>query len=147
MNNMPQSADLKAAHDGDDDTRTFTIGDLSREFGVTLRTLRFYEDKGLISPQRRGTTRIYSRRDRARLQLILRGKKVGFSLEDIKEMLDLYDLRDGQITQFKVSLSKFRDQISILKSQRDEIDAAITDLTRTCDLVETMLDERRSKGQ
>jgi DNA-binding transcriptional MerR regulator len=147
MNTMPQSADLQPVIDDEDDLRTFTIGDLSREFDVTLRTLRFYEDKGLISPERRGTTRIYSRRDRARLQLILRGKKVGFSLEDIKEMLDLYDLRDGQITQFKVSLSKFRDQISILKSQRDEIDAAITDLTRTCDLVETMLDERRSKGQ
>jgi DNA-binding transcriptional MerR regulator len=93
-------SDLQANADSAQEKDIYSIGDLSREFGVTLRTLRFYEDKGLISPQRRGTTRLYNRRDRARLQLILRGKKVGFSLEDIKEMLDLYDLRDGQVTQF-----------------------------------------------
>ncbi|MEM8877228.1 MAG: MerR family DNA-binding transcriptional regulator [Pseudomonadota bacterium] len=126
--------------------QNYSIGDLSREFGVTLRTLRFYEDKGLISPERRGTTRIYSRRDRGRLQLILRGKKVGFSLEDIKEMLDLYDLRDGQITQLTVSLSKFRDQVRVLEHQRAEIDAAIADLTETCDFVEKTLEEHRAKA-
>ena len=124
----------------------YSIGDLSREFKVTLRTLRFYEDKGLISPERKGTTRIYSRRDRGRLKLILRGKKVGFSLEDIREMLDLYDLRDGQITQLTVSLSKFRDQIRVLEHQRAEIDAAIDDLTQTCDVVEKMLKERRAQA-
>ena len=75
---------------------TFTIGDLAREFGVTLRTLRFYEDKDLIRPRRQGLNRLYGRRDRARLKLILLGKKVGFSLAEIKEMLELYDLRDGQ---------------------------------------------------
>jgi DNA-binding transcriptional MerR regulator len=139
-------SDLQANADSAQEKDIYSIGDLSKEFGVTLRTLRFYEDKGLISPQRRGTTRLYNRRDRARLQLILRGKKVGFSLEDIKEMLDLYDLRDGQVTQLTVSLSKFRDQIGVLESQRQEIDAAIADLTETCDLVEKILDERRAKA-
>lgn len=139
-------SDVQTDADNTNDKDIYSIGDLSREFGVTLRTLRFYEDKDLISPERRGTTRLYNRRDRARLQLILRGKKVGFSLEDIKEMLDLYDLRDGQVTQLTVSLSKFRDQIRVLEHQREEIDAAIADLTRTCDLVEKTLDKRRAKA-
>ena len=90
---------------------TFTIGDLSREFGVTLRTLRFYEDKQLLNPKRHGLNRLYSRRDRARLKLVLMGKKVGFSLTEIKDMLDLYDLKDGQVTQLKVALAKFDKQI------------------------------------
>ena len=139
-------SDRRTDSDKIEGQQIYSIGDLSREFKVTLRTLRFYEDKGLISPERRGTTRIYSRRDRGRLKLILRGKKVGFSLEDIREMLDLYDLRDGQITQLTVSLSKFRDQIRVLQHQRAEIDAAIDDLTQTCDVVEKMLKERRAQA-
>lgn len=139
-------SDRRTDSDKIEGQQIYSIGDLSREFKVTLRTLRFYEDKGLISPERRGTTRIYSRRDRGRLKLILRGKKVGFSLEDIREMLDLYDLRDGQITQLTVSLSKFRDQIRVLEHQRAEIDAAIDDLTQTCDVVEKMLKERRAQA-
>ena len=132
-------SDRRTDSDKIEGQQIYSIGDLSR-------TLRFYEDKGLISPERRGTTRIYSRRDRGRLKLILRGKKVGFSLEDIREMLDLYDLRDGQITQLTVSLSKFRDQIRVLQHQRAEIDAAIDDLTQTCDVVEKMLKERRAQA-
>ena len=139
-------SDRRTDSDKIEGQQIYSIGDLSREFKVTLRTLRFYEDKGLISPERKGTTRIYSRRDRGRLKLILRGKKVGFSLEDIREMLDLYDLRDGQITQLTVSLSKFRDQIRVLEHQRAEIDAAIDDLTQTCDVVEKMLKERRAQA-
>lgn len=139
-------SDRRTDSDKIEGQQIYSIGDLSREFKVTLRTLRFYEDKGLISPERKGTTRIYSRRDRGRLKLILRGKKVGFSLEDIREMLDLYDLRDGQITQLTVSLSKFRDQIRVLGHQRAEIDAAIDDLTQTCDVVEKMLKERRAQA-
>ena len=74
---------------------TFTITDLAGEFKITPRTIRFYEDKHLLQPSRQGLSRVYSRRDRARLQLILRGKRLGFSLAEIKEMLDLYDLGDG----------------------------------------------------
>ena len=126
---------------------TFTIGDLSREFGVTLRTLRFYEDKGLLSPKRHGTSRIYNRRDRARLKLALLGKKIGFSLVEIKEMLDLYDLKDGQATQIRVSLERFESQISHLKQQKQDIEQAIEELTRTMDIVKGMLKEREAAEQ
>lgn len=124
----------------------YTIGDLSREFGVTLRTLRFYEDKGLLNPKRQGMTRIYNRRDRARLKLVLMGKKVGFSLVEIKEMLDLYDLKDGQETQLKVALEKFQNQIDVLKQQKQDIEQAIDELSRTMDVVSGMLDERKASG-
>ncbi|NRG19610.1 MerR family DNA-binding transcriptional regulator [Rhizobiales bacterium] len=117
----------------------FTIGDLAKEFGVTLRTLRFYEDKGLINPKREGLNRIYTRRDRARLKLVLMGKSVGFSLAEIRDMLDLYDLRDGQVTQLKVALSKFNEQIDVLKKQRSDIDRAIEELGRTVEIVGGML--------
>ena len=92
--------------------RTYSITELCREFNVTPRTLRFYEQKGLLSPARRGWTRLFSYRDRARLQLILRGKRVGFALEEIKEMLDLYNLRDGQVTQLKVASVKMRERLN-----------------------------------
>ncbi|ESR26418.1 MerR family transcriptional regulator [Lutibaculum baratangense] len=120
----------------------FTIGDLAREFDITLRALRFYEDKGLLNPRRQGLQRLYSRRDRARLKLILMGKRVGFSLTEIKEMLDLYDLKDGQVTQLRVALDKFGAQISLLEEQRSEIDQALSELRRTHKVVEGMLKER-----
>lgn len=120
----------------------FTIGELAREFDVTLRALRFYQDKGLLHPRRLGQTRIYSRRDRARLKLILMGKRVGFSLREIREVLDLYDLKDGQVTQLKVAEEKFRTQLQKLEAQKADIDLAITDLKRTYDVVAGMLKER-----
>ncbi len=125
----------------------FTIGELSREFDVTLRTIRFYEDKGLLSPRRVGTKRLYSRRDRARLKLILLGKKVGFSLAEIAEMLDLYDLKDGQVTQLRVALEKFDQQIDFLSGQRADIDQALGDLKRARDVVSGMLKEREGRGE
>ena len=121
---------------------SFTIGDLSREFGVTLRTLRFYEDRDLLHPKRIGTSRLYSRRDRARLKLVLMGKKVGFSLVEIKEMLNLYDLKDGQVTQLRVALDGFTRQIAVLRQQKQDIEQAIEELTRTVDVVSGMLRTR-----
>ena len=123
---------------------SFTIGDLSREFGVTLRTLRFYEDKQLLNPRRQGMNRLYSRRDRARLKLVLMGKKVGFSLTEIKEMLDLYDLKDGQVTQLKVALDKFSRQIEVLRQQKQDIEQAIDELSRTVEVVSGMLRDREA---
>lgn len=120
--------------------QVFTISDLSSEFELTTRTLRFYEARGLLEPGRRGQTRLYSRRDRARLKLILQGKRVGFSLTDIKEMLDLYDLKDGQATQLRVSLKRFKERIGDLERQKIDVEEAITDLHRTCQIVEGMLD-------
>ena len=123
----------------------FSIGALAREFDVTLRTIRFYEDKGLLNPRRDGQKRIYSRRDRARLKLILLGKRVGFSLADIGDMLDLYDLKDGQVTQLRVSLGKFDQQIGYLERQRDELDHALGDLRRAREVVAGMLKERERR--
>ena len=122
--------------------RTYSITELCKEFQVTPRTLRFYEQKGLLSPARRGWTRLFSYRDRARLKLILRGKKVGFSLEEIKELLDLYSLRDGQLTQLRVASTKMRERLEALKVQRIELDEAILDLKRTVEIVDGMLRER-----
>ncbi len=129
-----------------DDTKklTFTIGDLSKEFGITLRTLRFYEDKGLLNPRREGLNRIYTKRDRARLKLVLMGKRVGFSLDEIRNMLDLYDLRDGQVTQLRVALTKFNEQIDVLVNQKNDIEQAIGELQRTVDIVSGMLKEKES---
>jgi DNA-binding transcriptional MerR regulator len=120
----------------------FTIRDLSKEFSVSSRTLRFYEEKGLLDPSRRGEQRLYSRRDRARLAYVLAGKAVGFSLEEVREMLDLYDLGDGQVTQLKVAITKFSDRIGRLERQRAEIDSVIAELTRARDGMKAKLAAR-----
>lgn len=122
----------------------FTMTRMTREFGVTARTLRHYEEKGLVTPRRDGSSRFFGPRDRARLKLVLQGKRVGFSLDEIREMLDLYDLKDGQETQMKVALEKFRDRISRLEGQKREIDRAIADLTRTCDVISGLLQSRQA---
>lgn len=122
--------------------QVFTIRDLAREFCVTARTLRFYEEKELLSPQRQGQERLYSRRDRARLKLVLMGKKVGFSLEEIRSMLDLYDLGDGRVTQLKVSYARFNERIERLEAQRQEIDEAIAAMKRASRSLAEMLKER-----
>ncbi|MBL8905395.1 MAG: MerR family DNA-binding transcriptional regulator [Rhizobiales bacterium] len=122
--------------------RTYSITELCREFSVTPRTLRFYEQKGLLAPARRGWTRLFSYRDRARLQLILRGKKVGFSLEEIKEMLELYNLKDGQLTQLRVAATKFRERREALHQQRIEVEEAIEELEKTITLIDSLLKER-----
>ncbi len=124
----------------------FSIGDLAREFGVTLRTLRFYEDKGLVSPRRDGMNRLYSRRDRARLKLVLMGKRVGFSLTEIKNMLDLYDLRDGQVGQLRTALSRFNEQIAVLERQKKDIEQALQELRRTTAVVSGLLKEKEGAG-
>ncbi len=126
-------------------SKRYTISQLSKEFSVTARTLRFYEDKGLLNPAREGQNRIFSHRDRARLKLILQGKRVGFSLSEIKEMLDLYDLRDGQVTQLRVALGKFEERIQHLEQQKVDIEQAIADLQRTKEIVRGMLKERENE--
>jgi DNA-binding transcriptional MerR regulator len=120
----------------------FTIRDLSREFDVSARTLRFYEEKGLLDPSRRGEQRLYSRRDRARLAYVLAGKTVGFSLEEVREMLDLYDLGDGQVTQLKVALAKFAERIERLERQKADIDRVVAELTRARDAMKAKLAAR-----
>lgn len=123
--------------------RTYTIRQLCLEFKVTPRALRFYEDKGLLAPARDGMNRVYHTRDRARLQLILRGKRVGFSLNDIREILDLYDEKDHGASQMARSLAKFREQIKSLQAQREDLDGAIHALEEGCVRLEGRLAELR----
>ncbi len=108
--------------------RFWSITDLTREFNVTPRTLRFYEDKGLLTPQRDGQRRKYNARDRARLFYVLRGKRIGLSLEEIRELLDLYDLEGGKKTQLNAALRTFEKQMEVLSAQKRDIEDAISDL-------------------
>jgi len=117
--------------------RTYTISQLAREFEVTPRALRFYEDKGLLTPRREGLNRVYSHRDRARLQLILRGKRVGLSLIEIKEILDLYKV--DQRAQAQTALKKYKARIVALEAQREDVDAAIETLVDSVRQLEEFL--------
>lgn len=131
-NNIPVEA-------GEDLVR---IGEMAKKYGVTLRTLRFYEDKGLLNPQRDGSTRLYTRRDRARLKLILLGRKVGFSLRDVKQMMDLYDPTGSNTKQLRLALDKSEKQLARLQKQRALIDDAINELGGSMTAVRQMLAER-----
>ncbi|ESY81410.1 transcriptional regulator [Mesorhizobium sp. LNHC221B00] len=131
-NNIPVEA-------GEDLVR---IGEMAKKYGVTLRTLRFYEDKGLLNPQRDGSTRLYTRRDRARLKLILLGRKVGFSLRDVKQMMDLYDPTGSNAKQLRLALDKSEKQLARLQKQRALIDDAINELGGSMTAVRQMLAER-----
>ena len=105
-----------------------TIREMCDAFDVTPRALRFYEAKELLFPMRQGQKRLYSRRDRARLKLILRGKRFGFSLEDIRQLLDLYDVDDTHETQLAETLDAARKRLADMEQQRDELDQAIAEL-------------------
>lgn len=116
-----------------DDHRTYSIRQLCREFGATARALRFYEDKSLLTPARKGQTRVYSARDRARLKLILRGKRFGFSLEDLRQLLDLYDMGDQQHTQLVKTYEIAEQRLAEMEARRDELDQAIAELREQMD--------------
>ena len=127
------------------EVETMTIREMCDTFGVTPRTLRFYEAKELIAPIRRGTTRLFTRRDRARLKLILRGKRFGFSLEEIRQLLDLYDMGDSQQTQLARTHELALRHLAGMEAQRAELDEAIADLRAQIAWGSAEL-ARRSKG-
>jgi DNA-binding transcriptional MerR regulator len=114
---------------------TYTIGQLSREFGATTRALRFYEEQGLLFPRRRDAERIYSYKDRARLQLILRGRRVGLSVAEIRQILDLYEEK-GEAAQSAQALRIFKERIAALEAQRQEVDQAISALRQAAGALE-----------
>ncbi|MHB8885829.1 MAG: MerR family transcriptional regulator [Methylovirgula sp.] len=114
--------------DGREDAH-YKIGDIAREFGISLRALRFYEDRGLLHPQRRGTTRLYSRRDRSHLQVILKGKQLGFTLTEIRDrLIARSEAMDGQILEFNLHPDHIVAQIRHLERQRANLDLALAEL-------------------
>jgi DNA-binding transcriptional MerR regulator len=124
MTDSERTREIQAA-----DGQTYSISDLAREFSITPRTIRFYESRGLLSPERLGSVRQYSKRDRARLLLILRGRNLGFSVEDVGEYLALYDADPDQLQQTRLLLTKVNAAIAGLEGKRLDIDRAIDDLT------------------
>lgn len=117
----------------------YSVTELANDLGVTPRTLRFYEDKGLIAPQRAGNTRVYTHRDRGRLMLILRGKRLGFTLSEVREWLDLYEVDPNQSAQMVQLKDKVRKRVEALEQKRDDLDATLEELREILDQVERRL--------
>lgn len=107
---------------------TYSISDLAQEFGVTTRTIRFYEDKGLLSPRRDGLKRIYDQRERVRLRLVLRGKRLGFSLDEIAGIIDMYDTEPGEAGQLEYMLRRLVEQRQILLQQKQDLEQTLSEL-------------------
>ncbi|MEM7058060.1 MAG: MerR family DNA-binding transcriptional regulator [Pseudomonadota bacterium] len=122
--------------------QTYTIGQMCSDFNVTPRTLRFYEYKELLAPIREGQKRLFTNTCRARLSLILRGKRFGFSLVEIKDLLDLYEVGDGQVTQLSATLEAAQVHHSELIAQRDELNTAIAELDEQMSMVRGMLESK-----
>jgi DNA-binding transcriptional MerR regulator len=120
--------------------QSYGIAELAREFDVTTRTIRFYEDEGLIAPKRQGQKRIFSARDRVRLKLILRGKRLGFSLGEIRDIIDLYDRAPGEVGQLRFFIGKIRERRAILERQRADIAETLHELA---DVEERCLEQLR----
>lgn len=125
-----------AIHDQDDREQQFTLTDLRKEFEVTPRALRFYEVRGLLSPTRDGTTRVYSGTDRARLKLTLQGKRFGFTLTEIKDMLDLYSVGDNGAEQRRIVSKKYRKQVTFLREQINDMVAALEELESSANKID-----------
>jgi DNA-binding transcriptional MerR regulator len=109
-------------------SETYSISDLASEFGVTTRTIRFYEDQGLVSPRRVGATRVFSNRDRIRLKLALRGKRLGFSLAEIRELFELYDVSRDEKKQLQEFLVRLEKRRSLLEQQREDIEVMLNEI-------------------
>ena len=125
---------------------TFTITDLAREFGVTTRTIRHYEEQGLLNPSRQGTVRIFSARDRVRLKLALRGKRLGFSLQEIKELFDLYDMAKDERGQLAAFLDKLDRRKTMLEQQREDVEVMLNEVQFFAAQCRRLLDQNGAKA-
>lgn len=112
----------------DEGQRTYSISDLAKEFDITTRAIRFYESEGLLNPQRDGRNRLYSQRDHTRLKLILRGKRLGFALDEIGQMFELYDSPIGELAQLRHVLDKIEQRKQVLKQQLEDIQLSLHEL-------------------
>jgi DNA-binding transcriptional MerR regulator len=121
------------------DEDLLTIGEMCAQYAVTPRTLRFYESKELLFPIREGSRRLFTRRCRARLKLILQGKRFGFSLEDIRQLLDLYDIGDQQVTQISRTYALGLERLEAMRAQREELTQAIEDLEQQLETSQRVL--------
>ena len=121
---------------------TYGIAELAREFNITTRTIRFYEDKNLLLPERQGQRRVYGSRDRVRLRLIMRGKRLGFSLDEIREMIDMYDDDPSEIAQLKLFLAKISERKAVLTQQQADIAAILNELDKLESESRKLLDEK-----
>ena len=136
-------AAAKASEIGVEADGLVRIGEMAKRHGVSLRTLRFYEDKGLLAPKREGSTRLYTNRDDARLKLILLGRRIGFPLREVKQIIDLYDPAGPNTKQLKHALCKSEKQLARLNHQRTSIDEAIGELNLVIDVVRGMLARKK----
>ncbi|MBN8429983.1 MULTISPECIES: MerR family DNA-binding transcriptional regulator [Microbulbifer] len=121
---------------------SYSISELAQEFGITTRTIRFYEDKGLLTPQRRGQTRVYSPEDRVRLKLILRGKRLGFSLDESREIIDMYDPAHGNVEQLNRLLERIDAKRQQLRQQQRDIEKVLAQLDDATARTEAALKEQ-----
>lgn len=133
-----QTAGSPATQADSTDEEQYSITEMAREFEITTRAIRFYEDQGLLSPARSGLTRIYSGRDRVRLKLVLRGKRLGFTLKEIAAILDMYDAEPGETGQLQYMLDRLQEQRDVLEKQRDDIDLTLAEL----DVIESQCRQR-----
>lgn len=125
---------------------TYTISELAKEFDITPRAIRFYEDQGLISPSRKGRRRVYRERDRVRLKLVLRGKRLGFPLSEVKEMFDLYDTSPGETGQLRFLIDKIKARREMLEQQRQDIEAVLHEMESVEQRALNVLSELDSDG-
>ena len=126
---------------------TYTISELAKEFGITTRTIRFYEDQGLISPTREGTSRIFSNRDRVRLKLALRGKRLGFSLAEIRELFELYDVSRDERKQLEEFLSRLDRRRTHLEQQREDIEVMLNEINFFANQCRRLLKDKSTTGE
>lgn len=124
--------------------RTYVISELAREFDITTRAIRFYESEGLLNPKRDGRNRLYSQRDHARLKLILRGKRLGFSLVEVREMFELYDSEPGELAQLRHVLDKVDERRQMLRQQMEDIQLTLHELGEFETQCRSRLDHMRS---
>jgi DNA-binding transcriptional MerR regulator len=125
----------------------YSISELAHEFGITTRTIRYYEDQGLISPERNGVSRVFSNRDRVRLKLALRGKRLGFSLGEIRELFELYDVSRDERRQLEAFLAKLERRRAMLEQQREDIEIMLNEINFFSDQCRRMLrDHEEAKG-